>query len=172
MRGAAALACLLAAGACTQGQDQRREQRQSASAKAASAEQPTLPVLLRYLPPERGGPEAYPEAIVSGVLDLSGPCVRLQDGHGRVTTVVSAPGAYLRQDAAGLYIQSGRERLRHGSSVTGGGGWFDNLPAGPGTLDRPIPAQCRSGPYVVVTDIQRYDPSDDPPPRSPPPPGP
>ena len=166
-RGAAALACLLAVGACTQGQ----EQRQTAQANAVRAK-PASPVLLRYLPPERGGPRAYPEAQISGVLDLSGACVQLQDPHVRMTTVVSSPGPYLRQDLAGLYLQSGKERLRHGSSVTGGGGWFDNLPAGLGALDRPIPNQCRSGPFVVVTGMRRYAPSDRPPPRSPPPPPP
>ena len=162
---AAALGLLLAAGACTQDQ----EQRQAPPAYPASSE-PRSPVLLRYLPPERGGPEAYPEAQISGVIDLAGVCVRLQDSHGRKTTVVSSPGPYLGQDPAGLYILSNNERLRHGSSVTGGGGWFDNLPAGPGALDRTIPNQCRSGPFVVVTGMRRYDPPDEPPPRSPPPP--
>jgi len=161
-RFAGVLVPLLAA-ACAQGQ----EQRQTAPVNAAKAES-TSPVLLRYLPAERGGPEAYPEAQVSGVLDLSGACVRLQDPQVRMTTVVSSPGPYLGRDLAGLYVRSGHERLRHGSSVTGGGGWFDKLPGGLGVLDRPIPDQCRSGPFVVVTGMRRYDPAGQPPPRSPP----
>ena len=161
-RFAAVLESLLAVG-CAQAQ----EQRQTAPVNVARAES-TSPVLLRYLPPERGGPEAFPEAQVSGVLDLSGACVRLQDPHVRMTTLVSSPGPYLGRDLAGLYVQSGRERLRHGSSVTGGGGWFDKFPGGLEVLDRPIPDQCRSGPFVVVTGMRRYDPAGQPPPRSPP----
>lgn len=102
------------------------------------------------------------------MLDLSGPCVRLHD-H-RKTTVVSSPGPYVGRDSAGLYVQSGTERLRHGSPVSGGGGWFDNFPAGLGQLDRPIPDACRAGPFVVVTGMERFNPADVPPPRSPPPP--
>ena len=167
-RSAAVLACLLAAGACTQGQEQRQAAPVNAGADAEAG--PTSPVLLRYLPRERGGPEGYPEAQVSGVLDLSGPCVGLQDAQGRMTTVVSAPGPSLKEDRAGLYVEADNERLRHGSSVTGGGGWFDDFPGGLAALDRAIPDRCRSGPFVVVTGMRRYDPSEEPPPRSPPPP--
>lgn len=163
MRRAAPLSLMLLFCACTQ------EQRQSAPQRA-HAEEPPTPVLLRYLPPERGGPSMFPEAQVHGVLDLTAPCVRLQDPQGRMTTVVSASGPYLQRDFAGLYVQAPKERLRHGSSVTGGGGWFDNFPAGLGPLDRPIPDACRSGPFVVVTGMKSYDPDDEPPLRSPPPP--
>jgi len=165
MSGARLAAVLLALCGCAQGQ----EQRQANAAEAVPAE-PASPVLLRYLTPEQGGPTVFPEAQVHGVLDLSGPCVRLQDSKGRMTTVVSSSGPYLGRDHAGLYLQTVRERLRHGSSVTGGGGWFDAFPAGLGRLDRPISERCRSGPFVVVTGMHSFDPADEPPPRSPPPP--
>ena len=163
MRRAAALVLVLALGACAPRQDSG----QTAQANSAPAE-PAAPVLLRFQPPERGGPSAYPEAQISGVLDLSGPCVRLH--RRRMTTVVSAPGPRVGRDFAGLYIQSGTERLRHGSSVTGGGGWYDALPINHGTLDREVPPACASGPFVIVTGMERYDPAAQPPPRSPPPP--
>ena len=163
MRRAAALSVMLFLCACA------REQPQPAP-QSTVAEEAAGPVLLRYLPPEHGGPSLFPEAQVHGVLDLTGPCVRLQGPDGRMTTVVSAPGPRLERDVAGLYVQTAKERLRHGSSVTGGGGWFDAFPAGLGPLDRPIPEECRSGPFVVVTGIARYDPADEPPLRSPPPP--
>ena len=164
MRGVAVLALMLAACA------QQQEPGETTQAKAEPAE-PAAPVLLRFLPPEQGGPSAYPEAQVSGVLDLTGPCVRLQaDSDRRMTIVVSSPGPRVGRDFAGLYIQSDNERLRHGSSVTGGGGWFDSLPSNHGRLDRPVPPACTSGPFVIVTGMERYDPSKLPPPRSPPPP--
>jgi hypothetical protein len=163
MARAATLALLVLACACAQ-------QQQQPASRAERVSEPASPVLLRYLPPQRGGPSAFPEAQVQGVLDLGGACVRLQDPHGRTTTVVSSSGPYLGQDIGGLYIQSGEERLRHGASVTGGGGWFDDFPAALGALDGPIPEECRSGPFVVVTGIERFDPADRPPLRSPPPP--
>lgn len=162
MRPAAPLSLMLLVCACAQ------QQTQSAPLPAP-AEEPATPVLLRYLPPERGGPSAFPEAQVQGVLDLTGPCVRLRNTNGRMTTVVSSSGPSLGRDVAGLYVQTPRERLRHGSTITGGGGWFDNFPA-LGPLDRPIPQACRSGPFVVVTGMQAFDPADEPPLRSPPPP--
>lgn len=143
MRRAAALSLVLLLCACAQ-------QQTRSAPLAAPAEEAATPVLLRFLPPERGGPSAFPEAQVHGILDLTGPCVRLRDTHGRMTTVVSAPGPSLGRDVAGLYVQTPGERLRHGSPITGGGGWFDDLPA-LGAVDRPIPQACRSGPFVVVT---------------------
>ena len=171
MRCAAAFVLLVALGACAPRQDNGQAAQASAAPGQASVPgQAPAPVLLQYRTADRGGPSAYPEARVSGILDLFGPCVRLQDSRGGMTTVVSSPGPRLGEDSAGLYIQSGAERLRHGSSITGGGGWFDNFPGGLGQLDRPIPDMCRSGPYVVVTGMQRYDPADMRPPKSPPPP--
>ncbi|MGI8705487.1 MAG: hypothetical protein ACR2JJ_06815 [Sphingomicrobium sp.] len=163
MRRAAALSLVPLVCACAQ------QQTQSAPLSAAAGE-PTTPVLLRYLPPDEGGPSVFPQALVHGVLDLAGPCVRLRDPEGRMTIVVSSPGRSLGRDAAGLYVQTPNGRLRHGSPTTGGGGWFDNFPAGLGLLDRPIPQACRFGPFVVVTGMQPHDPADDPPLRSPPPP--
>jgi len=164
MRGIAALA--LIAAACVQ-----QQERGEATESNATPAEPASPVLLRFLPPEQGGPSAYPEAIVSGVLDLTGPCVRLQaDSDRRMTTVVSSPGPSVGRDFAGLYVETAKERLRHGSSVTGGGGWFDSLPASHGRLDGPVPAACTSGPFVILTGMERYDPADEAPPQPPPPP--
>lgn len=159
MRSAFALAALAVAGtACNQ-------HAQPATGEAAGS----ALVMLRYLPPERGGPSAYPEAQVSGVLDLSGPCVQLSGHEGEMRIVISSPGPQVGRDSAGLYVRSGQERLRHGSSVTGGGGWFSNVPQ-LGALERPIPEECRSGPFVVVTGMERFDPASEPLPVSPPPP--
>ena len=129
----------------------------------------TGPLLLRYLPPERGGPEAYPEAQVGGTLDLGGPCVRLRDHHGVTQTLVSSPGPRVGRDAAGPFIETEDERLRHGAPIWGGGGWFSHMPQ-LGPLETPIPEACRSSRFVVITGMQRHDPADEPPLKSPPPP--
>ena len=170
MRGAALLAILVAAGACAQRQEERRDvQQETAAAEPPAPAEPPSPILIRYKPREQGGPGPVPEAEVSGVLDLAGPCVRLQNSRGEMWTLVSTAGPRLGRDFAGLYLDSGRERLRHGSSVKGGGGWFTGLPS-IGALERPVPPACAAGPYVVAYGLTRYDPSDEAPPRSPPPP--
>ena len=163
MRGAVALVLALLAAGCA-------EKQQQGEPRPVQTNEPASPVLLRYLPPERGGPSVFPEARVHGLLDLRGDCVGLRDPQGRTTTVVSSSGPFVGQDSAGLYIQSGEERLRHGSTITGGGGWFSDFPAGLGALDGPIPDACLSGPFAVVTGMQGHGPADQPPLKSPPPP--
>jgi hypothetical protein len=151
MRRAAVLALMVAASAC------------------ASIQLDTEgPVLLRFPPPARGGPTVFPEASPSGVLDLSGPCVRLQLSPGRTAILISSHKASVGRDAEGRYFQYDGRRFRHGEWIKGGGGGYDQLPADP--LDGPVPEACRSGPFLVLVTIAPFDPSKVPPPQSPPPP--
>ena len=128
------------------------------------------PTLLRFLPPERGGPRALPEASPSGILDLSGPCVSLQLGPNRTTTIISTHDVEVGRDNRGVYLDYDGRRFRHGARVKGGGGHSDRLPADP--LDGPVPAECRAGPFLIFYGFRDFDPSMVPPPKSPPPPGP
>ena len=162
-RHAAALAFLIIAGACEKHDNKQQPALQPKQANAPEPEMPS-PVLLRYKPAQEGGPGAFMAAIVRGVLDFSGPCVRLQHSSGQFRTVVSTAGSRLERDFAGLYWQVGNRRLRHGSSVIGGGGEMPQLPTDQ-VLDGPVPQACRTGPALELIGPQRYDPPDEPPPR-------
>ena len=96
-------------------------------------------------------------AIVQGVLDFTGPCVRVQQRSGQFRTVVTTAGSRLVRDSAGLYWPSGKDRLRHGSSVIGGGGEMPQLPSDE-VLDRPVPQACREGPALELIGPQRDQP--------------
>ena len=161
MRLAAVLLLLSGAAACEQ--DREQEPQPNSQASQADAAEPEIrsPLLLRYKPAQKGGPDASMAALVQGVLDLSGPCVRLQDSSGEFRTVVAPPGSRLRRDFAGLYWAAGRERLRHGSSVIGGGGEIPRLPPGD-SLDVAVPQACRAGPAVELAIQGRFDPPDEP----------
>ena len=144
---------LLAAGACA----------------SASGPEPSGPVLLRFKPPEQGGPTAFPEASPSGVIDLSGPCVSVQTRPGDTEILVSSHRASVGRDSNGAYLEYDGRRFRHGDWVKGGGGHFDQLPVGP--LDGRVADACRGGPFLLLVGIGPFDPSEVPPPVSPPPPG-
>lgn len=139
-----------------------------ASACANHQPQAPLPVLLRHPPPEQGGPTVFPEAAPSGILDLSGPCVRLQVRTDETPILISSHKASVGRDARGPYLQYNGRQFRHGEWVKGGGGHFDRLPAEP--LDGPVPEACRSGPFLILVDIHAFDPSNVRPLESPPPP--
>jgi hypothetical protein len=126
------------------------------------------PVLLRFVPPERGGPTTFPEANPSGVLDLSGPCVRLELRPGHFTTVVSSANARVGRDWKGPFLQYGQHRFRHGAEIEGGGGHSDSLPTDFGLFDGPVPEACSRGPFLILVGIEPYERQ--PPPKSPPPP--
>ena len=153
-RAAAAFALSLVAAACQKSEEQQApvqpEQTNSPRPEVRS------PVLLRYKPAERGGLDTFMAANIHGVLDLSGPCVRLQNMAGQSRTVVSASGSRLARDSAGLYWQIGDERLRHGASVVAGGGEMPRLPPDQ-LIDGPVPQGC-SGPAVELIGPERYDP--------------
>ena len=128
----------------------------------------SLPVLLQLQPPERGGPTMLPEASPSGVLDLTGPCVALEIRPGARSTIISTAEASVGRDSGGPYLQYGKHRFRHGSTVKGGGGHYDGIPAF-GPLQGPVPAACSTGSYLIFYGIEPFIPSSAPP-RSPPPP--
>ena len=151
MRKVAVLAILLAAPAC-----------------ATPDAQLPLPVLLQFQPPERGGPTMLPEASPSGLLDLTGPCVALEIRPGARSTIISTAEASVGRDSGGPYLQYGKNRFRHGSSVKGGGGHYDGIPAF-GPLQGPVPAACSTGSFLIFYGIKPFVPSSEPP-RSPPPP--
>ncbi len=151
MRRAIALALLLGASACM------RQELQGA-----------MPVLLRFQPPERGGPTMLPEASPSGVLDLAGPCVALEIRPGNRSTIISTAEASVGRDSGGPYLQYGKHRFRHGSWVKGGGGHYDRIPAF-GPLQGPVPAACSTGSFLIFYGMRPFVPSSEPP-RSPPPP--
>jgi hypothetical protein len=151
MRWTAALGLLFAACAC-----------------ATQLPQPTVPVLLRFPPPERGGPTVFPEASPSGRLDLSGPCARIEIRPGDAETLISSADADIARDSKGTYLQYRDRRFRHGAWVKGAGGHFPGLPSQP--LDGTVPETCRAGPFLVLVDIHPFDPAKVPPPQSPPPP--
>ena len=151
MGGAAALPLLLCVAACT-----------------TNSQAGDTPTLLRFLPPEQGGPAALPEASPSGIIDLSGPCVRLQLDPGRSRVVISTHDSNVGQDIRGIYVEFHGRRFRHGTHVKGGGGGIDRLPADP--LDAPVPEACGAGPFLIFHSVREFDPTKVPPPRSPPPP--
>ena len=162
MRRAAALAVLLAAAACGDDREQQQALPANQAAQAQAQAQPAQPeihspVLLRYKPVDRGGPEGSMMALPQGVLDFTGPCVRLQGASGELRTVVAPAGSRLGRDFAGLYWGVGKERLRHGSSVIGGGGEMPRLPADD-VLDGPVPEACRAGPAIEFALERRTDP--------------
>lgn len=150
MRGAAALVLMLGSSAC-----------------AAPQLQPDLPVLLRFQPPERGGPTALPEASPSGIVDLSGPCVALRTGTSGSTVIIASARASVGRDARGPYLQFGSHRFRHGDWAVGGGGYFDQLPVWP--LQSAVPPACSTGSYLIFSGAKPPARSSAPP-RSPPPP--
>ncbi len=156
-RWARALALLLTAAAC---QKQEKSEPPAPRPAAAKIDEPVIssPVLLSYKPVEQGGPDVFMASNVHGVLDFSGQCVRVQNSAGQFQTVVSTSGSRLARDAAGLFWQVGKERLRHGASVVGGGGEMPGLPSDQ-LLDGPVPEACRDGPAVELIGPERYDPA-------------
>ena len=148
--GALALAVLVSA--C--GQEKRQPE---GGPSNAIKPQPQLPLLLRQPTTARGLGDSK-EQVVRGVLDLTGTCVRLQDGQGKLWTVVTSADPHVGRDYAGLYLLSDGERLRHGSSVIGRGA---ALPSVPDLLiDAPAPEACRSDPVLKLFGMHRYDPAD------------
>lgn len=141
-----------------------------AMAACATAQQPLAePFLLRHKPPERGGPSVFPEASPSGVLDLSGACVRLRHSPGYAPIVISSADASVGRDRVGPYLRYRDHRFRNGTWVKGGGGHLGNaLPAEP--LDARVPQACSAGPFLILVAIRPFDPTKVPPPKSPPPP--
>jgi len=138
---------------------------------ATAVPESAAPLLLRFQPPERGGPIMLPEASPSGVIDLTRPCVALEIRPGHLSTIITTAEARLGRDSKGLYLQYRDRRFRHGSSVKGGGGHYDTIPLGFGPLDAPVPEACSTGPYLIFYGIEPFVPSSLPP-QSPPPPGP
>lgn len=140
MRGAA-LALIVALGGC------------------ASVPQQPVPTLVRYLPPERGGPRAFPEASPSGVLDLSGPCVALrvnpEERPDQRSVIIGASDLSVGRDRRGPYLRQGKQRFRHGDWVKGGGGGYDTIPAE--RMEAPVPAACRTGSYLVFYDLKQFN---------------
>jgi hypothetical protein len=137
-----------------------------ASAPIVATDQ--LPVLLRYKPAPRGGPEVFRMAIVAGRLDFSGQCVRLVGPSGPRVLVTSA-GSRLERDSHGLFIRSGHGRLRHGDQVEAGGGELGGAPIS-AEIDGTIPDACAEGPFIEAVGIHRFVPRSGPPDPPPPPP--
>ena len=116
------------------------------------------PTLIRYRPAEQGGPAAFRLAILGGVLDFGGPCLALIGPSGERRTIVTSRAAALKRDSLGWFLPSGNDRLRHGSSVEGGGGELPALPMSD-MLSEPVPAACRAGPAIELIGIHRFDPA-------------
>lgn len=133
------------------------------------------PFLVTYRPPAEGGPEAFRLAIIAGVLDFTGGCVRLQDHGGAMKTLIMTSGSALKRDSMGWFLPSGQDRLRHGASVQGGGGELPSLPPAD-MLASGVPAECTKDPAVELVGPRRWQPSQwtidepPPPPETPPPP--
>ena len=131
------------------------------------------PILITYRPSGLGGPEVFRAAIVGGVLDFTGPCIRLADSGGSLRTVVASSGTALKRDSMGWFLPSGTDRLRHGATVEGGGGEMPALPPAD-TLSAKVPGDCLTGPAVEMVAIHRSAPAPQgrpPEPSPPPPPG-
>ncbi len=114
------------------------------------------PFLVTYRPARAGGPDAFRMAIMSGVLDFAGRCVRLQESGGSLRTIVTSAGSGLKRDSMGWFLPSGRDRLRHGSSIAGGGGELSSVPPAE-MLAADAPAECRQGPAVELIGVRRPD---------------
>ncbi|MGI8931528.1 MAG: hypothetical protein ACR2FK_03985 [Sphingomicrobium sp.] len=125
------------------------------------------PYLVTYHTPGEGGPEIFRAAIVAGVLDFTGRCVRLQDHGGAMRTLVTTSGSGLKRDSLGWFLPSGRDRLRHGATVEGGGGELPSLPP-VDMLANVVPAECTNGPAIELIGAHRAKPRqgtiDEPPP--------
>ena len=132
------------------------------------------PTLLTYRAPGDGGPDVFRLALIGGVLDFGGPCLRLIDSSGGARTIVTSPESALKRDSMGWFLPSGTDRLRHGATVEGGGGEIPALPPAD-TLATPVPSACVAGPAVELVGIHRFDPAArnavpvTPPPPPPPP---
>lgn len=96
---------------------------------------------------------------VGGVLDFTGPCVRVQDRSGAFKTLVTVAGVRLLRDSLGWYLPSGRVRLRHGSSIGGAGLDLPALPASE-RLAEPVPAACGTGPAIELISVRRALPDE------------
>ena len=152
MRFLAALALAFLVSAC--GKEDRQSHPEPAN---ATKPQPQLPLVLRQPTVARGLGDGE-EQVVRGVLDLTGTCVRLQDGQGKLWTVVTSAEPQVGRDYAGLYLQSEGELLRHGSSVIGRGTALSSMPEV--LIDAPAPEACRSDPVLRMLGMHHYDPAD------------
>ncbi|HXH00101.1 MAG TPA: hypothetical protein VNI79_06780 [Sphingomicrobium sp.] len=111
------------------------------------------PVLISY---RRAGAVTAVErpTPLSGVLDFTGRCIRLQDRGGAMKILITAWGSTLKRDSMGWFWLIGQDRLRHGASVKGKGGELASLPPA-AMLGVDVPAECARGPAVEVIGIRR-----------------
>jgi hypothetical protein len=130
--------------------------------------------LPQYKPPGQGGPEAFMEAGMGGTLRLAGRCLGFADEKpGALMTIVWPSDARLGSDERGPFVQVGKERVRPGERLRGGGGTMlsDFSDA---RLTRPFPEECDRSSAVEFHSIEREpwpEPAAvNPPPPTPPPP--
>ena len=124
----------------------------------------------KYLPPNRGGPEAFMEAGMGGDLAVRGRCLGLAgSGASGFQTVIWPAGAELGQDGVGLFVASAGDRFRLGERLSGGGG---TLPSdfSDTVLARPFPAECDLGEAIQFHSFKRATEMPNLPLVSPPPP--
>lgn len=123
----------------------------------------------QYRPPAEGGPEAFMEAGMGGVLALRGGCLGFIGHDGRLQTIVWTPDARLGSDARGPFVAIGGSRFRPGDRLKGGGGTmpsdFSDRP-----LTRPFPVECDRSRAIQFHSIEHGDWASNPLPPPPPPP--
>ena len=71
--------------------------------------------------------EVQMQALVSGPLDFTGPCVRIPDGQGGWNTIiVDRAEARMARDAEGLAMVTPAHVFRQGDMFESAGGWIGN----------------------------------------------
>ena len=128
--------------------------------------------LPQYRPPGAGGPEAFMEAGMGGILRLEGRCLGFAGASpGSLMTIVWPSEARLGSDERGPFVAIGEERWRPGDDLKGGGG---SLPTdfNDAVLTRPFPAECDRSSAVQFHSIERAGTAPSPQPAVNPPPPP
>jgi hypothetical protein len=117
-----------------------------------------------------GGPEAYMEAGMGGVLQARGRCLGFASHDGaNFATIIWPPDASLGADAGGVFVAYDQQRFRIGEALRGGGG---SLPAdfSGWAMTRPFPDECDRRHAIQFHSFGREDRAASPPPPQPAPP--
>ena len=126
-----------------------------------------LPHLILYRSADDGGPAEYMQELISGLLDLQGPCVAIvaQD----VAHAVVTPEGVVGSDVEGAFLTVGPHQMRHGEAVLGPGGFMGEAFPRADMLQSTVPEGCGGMPLVEMAEIFPLPPTVAPAPQPAPP---